>query len=99
MKVSDSAIGDLPMENESNRSSVSAGDEISTSESAGVRSHNISLDYIAWEAINDIARRERLSVTDLLSSIQRSAKNKNLKSAMRLFILQYYRGTAARSLQ
>lgn len=87
------------MENESNRSSVSAGDEVSTNESATVRLRNVSLDYIAWEAINDIARREKISVTDLLSSIHETAKNKNMKSAMRLFILQYYRGTAARSLQ
>ena len=87
------------MENESNRRSVSAGDQLSASESASVRSRNISLDYISWEAINDIARRERISVTDLLGSIKESANNKNMKSAMRLFILQYYRGTAARSLQ
>ena len=87
------------MENESNRSSVSAGDEVSTNESATVRLRNVSLDYIAWEAINDIARREKISVTDLLTSIHETAKNKNMKSAMRLFILQYYRGTAARSLQ
>ena len=86
------------MENESNRSSVSAGDQISASESASVRSQNISLDYISWEAINDIARRERISVTELLGSIKQSARNKNMKSAMRLFILQYYRGTA-KSLQ
>jgi predicted DNA-binding ribbon-helix-helix protein len=87
------------MENESNRRSVSAGDQVSTNEPASVRSHNISLDHISWEAINDIARRERISVTDLLSSIHESAKHKNIKSAMRLFILQYYRDTATRSLQ
>ena len=87
------------MEKESNRSFVSAGDEVSTSESAGVRSRNVSLDYISWEALNDIARREKMSVTDLVGSIHDSAKNKNLKSAMRMFILQYYRGTAAKSLQ
>ena len=87
------------MEKESNRSFVSAGDEVSTSESAGVRSRNVSLDYISWEAINDIARREKITVTELLGSIHESAKNKNLKSAMRMFILQYYRGSAAKSLQ
>ena len=87
------------MENESNRSSVSAGDHISTSDSASVRSQDISLDYIAWEAINDIARRERMSVSDLLGSIKASAKSKNMKSAMRLFILQYSRGVAPKALQ
>jgi predicted DNA-binding ribbon-helix-helix protein len=87
------------MGNESNRSSVIAGAQVSTSESASARSRNISLDHISWEAINDIARRERISVTELLASIHQSAKHKNIKSAMRLFILQYYRDTAAKSLQ
>jgi predicted DNA-binding ribbon-helix-helix protein len=87
------------MENESNRRSVSAGDEVSANQPASVRSYNISLDHISWEAINDIARREGLSVTDLLGSIRESAQDRNIKSAMRLFILQYYRETAAKSLQ
>jgi predicted DNA-binding ribbon-helix-helix protein len=87
------------MGNDSNRSSVSAGAQVSANQPASVRSHNISLDHISWEAINDIARREKISVTDLLGSIRESAKNRNIKSAMRLFILQYYRDTAAKSLQ
>jgi len=64
-----------------------------------LRGQNLSLDMISWEALNDIAGREKLSVMELLSSVRVSAQNKSLKSATRLFILKYYREMASRSLQ
>lgn len=85
--------GDLKM------NAVPAGGQLPDQPATNLRAQNISLDVLSWEAINDIAKREGISVLDLLCAIQTSAKKNTMKSATRLFILKYYRGMAARYFQ
>ncbi|MFY7961833.1 MAG: ribbon-helix-helix domain-containing protein [Elsteraceae bacterium] len=47
-----------------------------------------------WEALTDIARREGLSVNHLCSRVSLGRKQSSLTSAMRVFVLAYYRCAA-----
>jgi len=54
------------------------------------RKTSISLEDAFWRALNEIASTHRLKRTELLASID-SARTGNLSSAIRLFVLNYYR--------
>jgi predicted DNA-binding ribbon-helix-helix protein len=47
-----------------------------------------------WEALSDIARREGLSINHLCSRVSLGRKQSSLTSAMRVFVLAYYRCAA-----
>jgi predicted DNA-binding ribbon-helix-helix protein len=47
-----------------------------------------------WEALTDIARREGISINHLCSRVSLGRKQSSLTSAMRVFVLAYYRCAA-----
>lgn len=48
-----------------------------------------------WEALQDIARRRRLSVHDLVTAIDRQRSASSLTAAIRVYIVSFYRAAAA----
>jgi len=50
-----------------------------------------------WEALADIARREGISVNALCKRVSNGRKQSSLTSAMRVFVLAYYRCAADRA--
>ncbi len=49
-----------------------------------------------WEALSDIARREGMNVNQLCSRVSYKRTQSSLTSAMRVFVLSYYRCAADR---
>ena len=60
---------------------------------------SVSLEHAFWQAFKDIAALRNMTLSDLLMSID-AERNGNLSSAVRLFVLEFYRdqieATAAR---
>ena len=52
---------------------------------------SISLEDEFWDALNDIAESRSLGITALIELIDKQRKTDNLSSAIRLYILNYYR--------
>ena len=52
---------------------------------------SICLEEAFWNALNEIAALKDVRVQDLVSVIDQERHNSNLSSAIRLFILAYYR--------
>ncbi|MEP9351289.1 ribbon-helix-helix domain-containing protein [Xanthobacter sp. KR7-225] len=55
---------------------------------------SVSLEDAFWEALKEIATSRRLTLSDLVASIDSSRTQGNLSSAIRLFVLDHYRGAA-----
>ena len=55
---------------------------------------SVSLEDAFWVSLKDIATRSDLSLSALLISIDRHRKTSNLSSAIRLFVLDYFRTRA-----
>jgi predicted DNA-binding ribbon-helix-helix protein len=49
-----------------------------------------------WDALTDIAQREKISVNSLCGRVSANRKQSSLTSAMRVFVLAYYRCAADR---
>jgi len=49
-----------------------------------------------WDALTDIARREKISINCLCSLVSVHRRQSSLTSAMRVFVLAYYRCAANR---
>lgn len=62
---------------------------------------SVSLEDGFWDGLKEIATSRKLSLSDLVASIDTERHHGNLSSAIRLFVLDYYRTygeqTAARS--
>ena len=60
---------------------------------------SVSLEHAFWQAFKDIAALRNMTLSDLVMSIDAERKG-NLSSAIRLFVLEFYRNqieaTAAR---
>jgi len=60
---------------------------------------SVSLEHAFWQAFKDIAALRNMTLSDLLMSID-AERNGKLSSAIRLFVLEFYRNqiqaTAAR---
>jgi predicted DNA-binding ribbon-helix-helix protein len=54
------------------------------------RNTSISLEDAFWNGLKEIAANRGASVSDLVDSIKRQRQQKNLSSAVRLFVLRYY---------
>ena len=54
---------------------------------------SLSLEEVYWEALREVAREKGLSMTGLIERIDRE-RDGNLSSAVRVFLLQHYRGRA-----
>jgi predicted DNA-binding ribbon-helix-helix protein len=57
---------------------------------------SVSLERAFWQALGEIAADRRVSLNTLIADIDRSRAG-NLSSALRLFVLAYYRERAALS--
>lgn len=55
---------------------------------------SVSLEDDFWEALKEIAARRNLTLSDLVASIDASRSQGNLSSAIRLFVLDYFRSHA-----
>lgn len=51
-----------------------------------------------WDALSDIAEREELSIHELCSQIGAHRRQSNMTSAVRVFIVDYYRQIAVKGL-
>lgn len=55
---------------------------------------SVSLEDAFWEALKEIATSRRLTLSDLVATIDSARTQGNLSSAIRLFVLDHYRGAA-----
>ena len=53
---------------------------------------SVSLEDAFWNGLKEIATIRNIALSDLVSSIDTERKHGNLSSAIRLFVLDYYRG-------
>jgi predicted DNA-binding ribbon-helix-helix protein len=56
---------------------------------------SVSLEDLFWSNLKDIAHRQKLTVSELVGDIDARRQNGNLSSAIRLFVLDHYRGQKA----
>jgi predicted DNA-binding ribbon-helix-helix protein len=56
------------------------------------RKTSVSLEDAFWKGLKEIAATKGVPVTDLISKLHTERQNANLSSAIRLFVLEYYRG-------
>jgi predicted DNA-binding ribbon-helix-helix protein len=56
---------------------------------------SVSLEDAFWKALKEIATQRELTLSDLVASIDTDRSQGNLSSAIRLFVLDYYRGQIA----
>ena len=55
---------------------------------------SVSLEDAFWRGLKDIATNRRMTMSDLVSSIDLDRQQGNLSSAIRLFVLDYFRSRA-----
>ena len=53
---------------------------------------SVSIEDTFWTALKEIAQTRRQSVADLIGAIDRARRGGNLSSAIRVFVLDHYRG-------
>jgi predicted DNA-binding ribbon-helix-helix protein len=57
---------------------------------------SVSLEDAFWQGLKEIAQSRRMTLSDLVSTIDSDRQHGNLSSAIRLFVLDHYRANAAR---
>ena len=63
----------------------------------GSHKTSVSLEDAFWQGLKDIAVSRRVALRDLVCSIDTERQQGNLSSAIRLFVLDYYRKNIAPS--
>ena len=58
---------------------------------------SVSLEHAFWKSLREIASGRNVTVSDLVVSINGGRRQGNLSSAIRLFVLDYYRTHAVAS--
>jgi predicted DNA-binding ribbon-helix-helix protein len=58
------------------------------------RQSSVSLEDEFWNALKKIANDRYVTLSELVSGIDKQRQHGNLSSALRLFVLEYYRGKA-----
>jgi predicted DNA-binding ribbon-helix-helix protein len=53
---------------------------------------SVSIEDAFWTALKEIARARRQSLAELIGAIDSARRSGNLSSAIRVFVLDYYRG-------
>jgi len=53
---------------------------------------SVTLEDAFWRAFKEIAATRKISLSDLVSTINNERQHGNLSSTIRLFVLDYYRG-------
>jgi predicted DNA-binding ribbon-helix-helix protein len=56
---------------------------------------SVSLEDAFWGGLKDIATNRRMTMSDLVSSIDLDRQQGNLSSALRLFVLNHFQARAA----
>jgi predicted DNA-binding ribbon-helix-helix protein len=56
------------------------------------RKTSVSLEDAFWKAFKEIAAAKGVPIQDLISKINKERQHGNLSSAIRLFVLSFYRG-------
>jgi predicted DNA-binding ribbon-helix-helix protein len=66
--------------------------------STNIDGHNtsVSLEDDFWNALRDIAHKRSETLSQLIASIDRDREFANLSSALRVFVLEFYKGQFAR---
>jgi predicted DNA-binding ribbon-helix-helix protein len=64
-------------------------------DSYGRHKTSVSLEDEFWNALKKIAGDRNVVLSELIGGINVQRQNGNLSSALRLFVLEYYRGKAA----
>jgi predicted DNA-binding ribbon-helix-helix protein len=60
------------------------------------RKTSVSLEDEFWTALKEIANDRYVTLSELLSGIDKQRQHSNRSSTLRLFVLEYYRGKAAK---
>lgn len=58
---------------------------------------SVSLEDAFWAELKLIARQNHVSLTDLITSIDRDRSDSNLSSALRVFVLMHHRSAHLRA--
>jgi predicted DNA-binding ribbon-helix-helix protein len=53
---------------------------------------SVSLEDAFWVGLKEIAAKRDLTLSDMVAAIDQDRRHGNLSSAIRLFVLDYYRG-------
>ena len=62
---------------------------------AGKHSTSISMEEDFYNELLEIARKKNISINNLITQIDKERKTNNLSSAIRLYILSYYKQLSA----
>ena len=62
------------------------------------RKTSVSIEDRFWKSLKEIAGERSISLSDLVAAIERDRQHSNLSSAIRLFVLEFYRSRAAEKL-
>jgi predicted DNA-binding ribbon-helix-helix protein len=57
---------------------------------------SVSLEDAFWRGLKDIARERGITLSELVGTIDSDRQHGNLSSAIRLFVLDHYRGSTSR---
>jgi predicted DNA-binding ribbon-helix-helix protein len=76
---------------------LSHADGIVIKRSVALAGHktSVSLEDAFWKGLKEIARQRDMTLSDLIASIDNDRQYGNLSSAIRLFVLDFYRGGRA----
>ena len=64
----------------------------------GTHKTSVSVEEEFWQSLKEIAREREVSLNTLLADINKQRVHANLSSAIRLFVLDYYRQLAEHGL-
>ncbi|MCP3465656.1 MULTISPECIES: ribbon-helix-helix domain-containing protein [unclassified Bradyrhizobium] len=56
---------------------------------------SVSLEEAFWTSLKEIASRRDMTLSDLVAEIDRNRRQDNLSSAIRIFVLEYFKSRAA----
>ncbi len=56
----------------------------------GGRETSVSLEHAFWSRLKEIARQRQMTVSDLIAAPIPTARHRNLSSALRIFVLDFY---------
>ena len=51
----------------------------------------VSIEHGFWKSLKEIAGERHMSLSDLIAAIENDRQHSNLSSAIRLFVLEFYR--------
>ena len=60
---------------------------------------SVSLEEAFWKSLREIAHERGETLSRLVSGIDANRKNANLSSALRVFILEFYKGRSSQQSQ